>query len=201
MLRCVIRSNDTVLAGTTGERSKRLFRVKFSTDVRWSERLPYSPEMEMRSEPISSGDGILHACDIGTRSGNGESASRRRACAKVTWVGAKRTDAAMPTIRHALRLLAAAVAGSLGPSLAQDLDPRALAAGCATCHQASVESPPPLGGQSRDALLAKLRGFREGTRSRDGHAAARARLHARGARRDRRVARRATASNSATASN
>lgn len=119
----------------------------------------------MRSEPISSGDGILHACDIGTLSGNGESASRRGACAKVTWVGAKRTDAAMPTIGHALRLLTAVVAGSLGPSLAQDLDPRALAAGCATCHQASVESPPPLGGQSRDALLAKLRGFREGTRS------------------------------------
>ena len=71
---------------------------------------------------------------------------------------------ATATIGRALRLLAA-VAGSLGPAQALDLDPRALAAGCATCHQASVESPPPLGGQSRDALLVKLRGFRDGTRA------------------------------------
>lgn len=50
-------------------------------------------------------------------------------------------------------------------SHAQALDVRALAATCATCHQVGQRVPPPLAGQPRDELIAKLRGFRDGTRS------------------------------------
>jgi len=48
---------------------------------------------------------------------------------------------------------------------AADLDARALAAGCATCHQPGQTRPPALEGVARDELLAKLRGFRDGTRN------------------------------------
>jgi cytochrome c553 len=48
---------------------------------------------------------------------------------------------------------------------AVDIDARALAAGCASCHQASQVQPPALEGVPRDELLAKLRGFRDGTRN------------------------------------
>ncbi|MEO9135900.1 MAG: c-type cytochrome [Casimicrobiaceae bacterium] len=48
---------------------------------------------------------------------------------------------------------------------AADEQSRALAAGCASCHQPDERIPPPLAGQSRDELSAKLRGFRDGTRS------------------------------------
>jgi len=40
----------------------------------------------------------------------------------------------------------------------------ALAAGCASCHQPALHGVPSLAGQPIDALLAKLRGFRDGTR-------------------------------------
>jgi cytochrome subunit of sulfide dehydrogenase len=42
-------------------------------------------------------------------------------------------------------------------------DARALAAGCASCHRASERIPPSLAGQSRESLIEKLRGFRDGT--------------------------------------
>jgi cytochrome c553 len=48
---------------------------------------------------------------------------------------------------------------------AESVDVRALAAGCASCHQPSQQVPPPLAGQPREALAAKLRGFRDGARS------------------------------------
>jgi cytochrome subunit of sulfide dehydrogenase len=44
-----------------------------------------------------------------------------------------------------------------------EIDVRALAAGCASCHQPSEALPPPLAGQSRQALVVKLRGFRDGS--------------------------------------
>ncbi|MGH8801848.1 MAG: c-type cytochrome [Casimicrobiaceae bacterium] len=40
---------------------------------------------------------------------------------------------------------------------------QALAAGCTPCHQPAVAGLPALAGQSRQALLAKLEGFRNGT--------------------------------------
>jgi sulfide dehydrogenase cytochrome subunit len=46
---------------------------------------------------------------------------------------------------------------------ATQTDVRALAAGCASCHQPSERVPPPLAGQSRTALITKLRGFRDGS--------------------------------------
>jgi cytochrome subunit of sulfide dehydrogenase len=48
---------------------------------------------------------------------------------------------------------------------AQEQDARALAAGCASCHQPTERMPPPLAGQSSSELLEKLRAFRDGTRS------------------------------------
>jgi cytochrome c553 len=48
---------------------------------------------------------------------------------------------------------------------AADIDARALAAGCASCHQPGQVQPPALEGVARDELLAKLRGFRDGTRT------------------------------------
>ena len=56
--------------------------------------------------------------------------------------------------------------GPIGNPLAygRALDVQALAAGCASCHQPTQRVPPPLAGQSRDALVAKLRGFRDDTR-------------------------------------
>jgi cytochrome c553 len=48
---------------------------------------------------------------------------------------------------------------------AAGFDERALAASCATCHQPGESRIPSLDGQSRDELAAKLRGFRDGSRS------------------------------------
>ena len=57
--------------------------------------------------------------------------------------------------------------GLLGTPIAQGatLDVRALAAGCASCHQRGQQSPPALTGQSAKTLAAKLFGFRDGTRN------------------------------------
>jgi cytochrome c553 len=46
---------------------------------------------------------------------------------------------------------------------ATEPDVRALAAGCASCHRPSQRVPPPLAGQSHEALVTKLRGFRDGS--------------------------------------
>lgn len=62
-------------------------------------------------------------------------------------------------------LFVIASAGSAGPAHAQTPDARALAAGCASCHQPDQAIPRPLAGQARDALVAKLRAFRDGTAS------------------------------------
>jgi cytochrome c553 len=48
---------------------------------------------------------------------------------------------------------------------AEGQDVRALAAGCTSCHQPALQVPPPLAGEPRQALIAKLRGFRDGTRA------------------------------------
>jgi sulfide dehydrogenase cytochrome subunit len=58
--------------------------------------------------------------------------------------------------------LLAVTAGS-PPAGGTEIDVRALAAGCASCHQATEALPPPLAGQSREALAIKLRGFRDGS--------------------------------------
>jgi sulfide dehydrogenase cytochrome subunit len=57
----------------------------------------------------------------------------------------------------AVAMLAAASPQALGAD-----DARALAAGCRSCHQGDTVIPP-LDDQARDALLGKLRGFRDGT--------------------------------------
>ncbi len=62
-------------------------------------------------------------------------------------------------------LLAIACMACACAAHAADEQSRALAAGCASCHQPDERIPPPLAGQSRDKLSAKLRGFRNGTRS------------------------------------
>lgn len=61
-------------------------------------------------------------------------------------------------------LLGIACAGCVAAAEAQVQDARALAAGCASCHQPGDRIPPPLAGQSRDTLVAKLRAFRDGTK-------------------------------------
>jgi cytochrome subunit of sulfide dehydrogenase len=67
-------------------------------------------------------------------------------------------------MNHALGVLLVLVvaAGSERPGATQT-DVRALAAGCSSCHQPSERVPPPLAGQSPDALVSKLRGFRDGS--------------------------------------
>jgi len=73
-----------------------------------------------------------------------------------------------PRPQRLAHVLAYAVAlGIVGaaPPRAEAQDVRALAATCASCHQPARRAPPPLAGQPRDELLAKLRGFRNGTRS------------------------------------
>jgi cytochrome c553 len=67
-------------------------------------------------------------------------------------------------IRGAATAFASTVA-AVTAAHAADIDARALAAGCANCHQPGQARPPALEGVARDELLAKLRGFRDGTRS------------------------------------
>ena len=47
---------------------------------------------------------------------------------------------------------------------AQEDVARGWAAGCLSCHQPTVRAFPALRGQSRDALVGKMRAFRDGTR-------------------------------------
>jgi cytochrome c553 len=54
--------------------------------------------------------------------------------------------------------------GCVGTAHAAGEEARSLAAGCASCHQPTERTLPPLAGQSRNELVAKLRGFRDGTR-------------------------------------
>jgi cytochrome c553 len=67
-------------------------------------------------------------------------------------------------IRGAATAFASTIA-TVAAAHAADIDARALAAGCASCHQPGQVQPPALEGVARDDLLAKLRGFRDGTRS------------------------------------
>lgn len=73
-----------------------------------------------------------------------------------------------PTLRSALqRALVVCLAAALvhaAPLLAEVSRVSALAAACATCHQPTQPIPPPLDTQSREALIDKLIGFRDGTR-------------------------------------
>jgi cytochrome c553 len=59
--------------------------------------------------------------------------------------------------------IAAMLAAGSAPACGAD-DARALAAGCRSCHQGDTIIPS-LDDQTRDALLRKLRGFRDGTLS------------------------------------
>jgi cytochrome subunit of sulfide dehydrogenase len=68
------------------------------------------------------------------------------------------------TATRSTALLAVACVGLAATARAADEDARALAAGCASCHRASERIPPALAGQSREALVEKLRAFRDGTR-------------------------------------
>jgi sulfide dehydrogenase cytochrome subunit len=67
-------------------------------------------------------------------------------------------------VTWSIALLAVASIGVVAAAHAGNDDARALAAGCASCHRASERIPPSLAGQSREALIAKLRGFRDGMR-------------------------------------
>jgi cytochrome subunit of sulfide dehydrogenase len=67
------------------------------------------------------------------------------------------------SMNHALGVLLVLVAAGSERAGATQTDVRALAAGCASCHQPAERVPPPLAGQSRDALVSKLRGFRDGS--------------------------------------
>ena len=64
-----------------------------------------------------------------------------------------------------IALLAVACVGLAATAHPADEDARALAAGCASCHRSSERIPPALAGQSREALVEKLRAFRDGTRN------------------------------------
>jgi cytochrome subunit of sulfide dehydrogenase len=68
------------------------------------------------------------------------------------------------TATRSIALLAVASIGVVATAHAANDDARALAAGCASCHRASERIPPSLAGQSRESLIEKLRGFRDGTR-------------------------------------
>jgi cytochrome c553 len=59
--------------------------------------------------------------------------------------------------------LLACIAGSTIADAA-GIDTRAIAAGCASCHQPAQRMPPPLEGEARAPLAAALRAFRDGTR-------------------------------------
>jgi len=69
-----------------------------------------------------------------------------------------------PRTAATITLLAVACVGLAATAHVADEDVRALAAGCASCHRASERIPPALAGQPREALVEKLRAFRDGTR-------------------------------------
>jgi len=68
------------------------------------------------------------------------------------------------TVIWSVALLTVASTGVVATAHAANDEARALAAGCASCHRASERIPPALAGQSREALIEKLRGFRDGMR-------------------------------------
>ena len=63
------------------------------------------------------------------------------------------------------RALVSSLVGLLlaGPAIAAENTARDWAAGCLSCHSGSGTVLPTLHGQPRDALISKLRAFREGT--------------------------------------
>jgi cytochrome subunit of sulfide dehydrogenase len=68
------------------------------------------------------------------------------------------------SMNHALGVLLVLVAAAGSERAgATQTDVRALAAGCASCHQPAERVPPPLAGRSRDALVSRLRGFCDGS--------------------------------------
>jgi len=69
----------------------------------------------------------------------------------------------MHTHPVAVALVCAACASAAAG--ATEYGDRALAAGCASCHQPALQAPPPLGGQPFGELVSKMREFRNGTRS------------------------------------
>ena len=60
--------------------------------------------------------------------------------------------------------LATALVSVCAQAFAHDDVIRDAAAGCLACHQPVAQTLPVLHGQARDALLAKLRAFRDGSR-------------------------------------
>jgi cytochrome c553 len=68
-------------------------------------------------------------------------------------------------MKHSGPVLALAMMTSVTSASAQQDVARAWAAGCLTCHQPTVRALPVLHGQSRGALVSKMRAFRDGTRN------------------------------------
>ena len=66
-------------------------------------------------------------------------------------------------LRHACFALVFGAA-AVDAAVAAELDVRALAAGCASCHAPDGRQLPPLAGQPRGPLASRLRAFRDGTR-------------------------------------
>jgi sulfide dehydrogenase cytochrome subunit len=66
------------------------------------------------------------------------------------------------TLADRIAAVAVAVLAAAGQPASGADDARALAAGCRSCHQGGTVIPT-LDDQTRDALLGKLRGFRDGT--------------------------------------
>jgi cytochrome c553 len=70
----------------------------------------------------------------------------------------------MPSMYRTLVIVVVAGTQSATTVHAEDHYVRALAASCASCHRTTQRVPTPLAGQPRAALVAKLRGFRDGLR-------------------------------------
>jgi cytochrome subunit of sulfide dehydrogenase len=61
--------------------------------------------------------------------------------------------------------LATTLVSAAANALADDVVVRDAAASCLACHQPVAQALPMLHGQARDALVAKLRAFRDGSRT------------------------------------
>lgn len=66
---------------------------------------------------------------------------------------------------HLVALACVCAACTGGDASATESGDRALAAGCASCHQPAERTPPSLTGRPATELVSKMRGFRDGTRS------------------------------------
>jgi len=72
---------------------------------------------------------------------------------------------ALPATMRTVLLSATPLLVAATAAIGQAPDARALAAGCASCHRRDGTTIPSLQGRSRDELLAKLHGFRDGSQA------------------------------------